>query len=465
MLTRPAPFPEELDRGYLGRVMRLNGTATAKETEALMSIWSGVADKSRREVSCLELLSKVADVELPQFARQHSTLPFRRGITSYQPDLPHGSESNRSMLWTTGMRLARTGVYFCAECAKEDQDFHGQSYWRREHQLPGLLWCQKHTTALKYVEHKHAFLSPPAAYLHNCQAIDETWAKEAFDNQFIQRYLEISFGLMDREAPLDVKRVSAILKASASGFQTHGGKVKAPLLSDAVITAFGRPWLATVLPRLADKPVGVLLSQLDGVLFLSNSASSVSAYILACALLFESADTALNTLQASQVGIKRYRQRSPQIDRDELIEIYVEARGNYSMIATLLSISKPMVTVKYRAIGLPNLNEGNKSLLKAAVAFFVEEQSLVNSATKGGSSVEAMEDLLRSAGSGFAHALRSIHRPSGRGSGIRRARPLTPGEATRAETGQMASKYSSRIRPEQLRVHQFADIDVQNVDQ
>jgi hypothetical protein len=29
----------------------------------------------------------------------------------------------------------------------------------------------------------------------------------------------------------------------------------------------------------------------------------------------------------------------------------------------------------------------------------------------------------------------------------------------------MASKYSSRIRPEQLRVHQFADIDVQNVDQ
>jgi hypothetical protein len=371
------------------------------------------------------------------------------------------------MLWTTGMRMARTGVYFCAECAKEDQDFHGQSYWRREHQLPGLLWCTKHTTALKYVENEHAFLSPPAANLHHCQVIDEIWAKEAFDNRLIQRFLEISFGLMDREAPLDVKRVSAILKAKAlaSGFQTHGGKVKAPLLSDAVIKAFGRPWLATILPRLADKPAGVLLSQLDGVLFLSNSASSVSAYILACALLFESADTALNALQASQIGIKKYRQRSPQIDRDELIEIYVEARGNYSMIATLLSISKPIVMVKYRAIGLPNLNEGNKSLLKAAVAFFIEEQSLVNSAAKGIVSVEALEDLLRNAGNSFAHILRAMHRPSGRGSGIRRARQLTPGEATRAETGQMASKYSSRIRPEQLRVHQFADIDVQNVDQ
>jgi hypothetical protein len=446
MLIRPAPFPEELDRGYLGRVMRFNGTATAKETETLMSIWAGVADKSRREVSCLELLSKVADVELPQFARQHSTLPFRRGITSYQPDLPHGSESSRSMLWTTGMRMARTGVYFCAECAREDQDFHGESYWRREHQLPGLLWCSKHTTALKYVEHKHAFSSPPAANLHHCQAIDETWAKEAFDNQFIQRFLEISFGLMDREAPLDVKRVSTILKAkakaSASGFQTCGGKVKAPLLSDAVITEFGRPWLATILPRLADKPAGILLNQLDGVLFLTNSASSVSAYILASALLFESADTALNALQASQnalqgsqIGIKRYRQRSPQIGRDQLIDAYIEARGNYLMIATLLSISRYMVIVKYRDIGLPNLNEGNKSLLKAAVAFFVEEQSVLNSAAKGGCSVEAMEALIRNSGGEFTSALREMSRPSRRGSGIRRARQLTPGEATRAETG------------------------------
>ncbi|MFA6179958.1 MAG: hypothetical protein WC696_10140, partial [Candidatus Methylopumilus sp.] len=86
MLIRPRPYPEELDRGYLGRVIRFNSVASEKEFTALASEWFRVADKSRREVSCLELLSKVAGLELQAFVAQHTTLPLRRGITSYQPE-------------------------------------------------------------------------------------------------------------------------------------------------------------------------------------------------------------------------------------------------------------------------------------------------------------------------------------------------------------------------------------------
>lgn len=467
MLIRPAPFPEEVDRGYLGRVMRLNGKQTEKDAVTLISIWAGVDDKSRREVSCLELLSKVAGMALPLFVRQHSTLPLRRGITSYQPDLPHGSEDNRSMLWTTGMRLARTEAYFCAKCVHEDQMFHGQSYWRREHQIPGLMCCTKHSTPIKYVENKSAFLMPPSEYLHICQSVDEAWAQASLENKYIQRYLEICYVLLGRDAPLEVKHVAAILKAKASdfGFQTHGGSVKAPLLSDAVVEAFGRKWLSTVLPALADKPARKLMSQLDGVLFLMTSASSVSAYVLACAVLFESADIALNALQLPQAKIKESRRPSSQIDRDELLAAYIQARGNYSTTSSLISASKPKVIAGLRAIGLPNLIESAKqSTWKAAFAFFIEKQSLIQSSAIGGISVEAMENLLRTSGCGLANALQKMERPTGLGTGVRRARKLTPEEALTAKE-KVAVKFSTSFRPEQLRAFQSADMDVQNVDQ
>ena len=90
------------------------------------------------ESSPIELLSCVAGLELPAFVRQHTTVPLRRGITSYRAEAEHGSPENRSMLRFTRTRLTRPGAFFCRDCVAADQDFHERSYWRREHQTPGL---------------------------------------------------------------------------------------------------------------------------------------------------------------------------------------------------------------------------------------------------------------------------------------------------------------------------------------
>lgn len=468
MLVRPAPFPQEVDRGYLGRVMRLNGITSEKDAVTLMSIWAGVAGKSRREVSCLELLSKVAGMELPFFAKQHTTLSLRRAITSYHPELQHGSKEMPSMLCTTGMRLSRDEAYFCPKCVQEDLDFHGQSFWRRRLHIPGLLWCQQHAVPLRYVvEGKSAFLSPPSSYIDQSISVDEVWVDEAIQNKHIRKYVEICSGLMDRDAPLEVIKVAAILKEKASrlGFQTCGGAVNRPLLSDAVVTAFGRRWLATVLAELADKETGALLSQMDGVLYLNTSASSVNAYVLACAILYESADAALNALQAPAVCAKRIRKRYSKNESADITNAYVQSRGNYSATARLMSVSRSEVASKLKVVGLPNLSESpNKNSFVAAYAFYVEELSLQQSVAKGKMSMEAMGDLIRSAGTELAPALRKMTRPTGRGSGKRRAKQLTPEEA-RLANGRMAIKFSQDARRKKKQVSQIEETEVQNVAQ
>lgn len=120
-----------------------------------------------------------------------------------------------------------------------------------------------------------------------------------------------------------------------------------------------------------------------------------------------------------------------------------------------MSVSKPTLALKLATIGLPNLiQKANQSVFKAVFAFYVEKQSLQASAEKGNISIGAMEDLIRNASCDLTRALQAMQRPSGRGTGVRRARQLTPGEASSA-TGPVATKFSPKIRREQLRAQEL----------
>lgn len=62
------------------------------------------------------------------------------------------------------IRLVRPGAAWCPSCALEDVKFHGRAFWRRRHQLPGVMHCDLHDVMLSREVGKNAFLKSPSYY-------------------------------------------------------------------------------------------------------------------------------------------------------------------------------------------------------------------------------------------------------------------------------------------------------------
>ncbi len=427
-IIRPISLPDELDEGYAGYVMRLNGLSSMKELDGRLRAWSGCADKSGREISRVELLSNVAGLTVREFVLRHTTLPLRRGITSYQPNLPHGSDQNKDMWWTVAMRATRPGAFFCKKCIQEDLSFHGRSYWRRAHQVPGLLSCEKHASPLSFCKDQEAFHQPPSHWVDQCETVDEVWAEEVMGNETVVRYLAICDGLMTRGQPFAVDHVSLALRTRAAslGIQTYSGKVVAPLLSDKVIDCCGRRWLALLMPTLAEKQERVILNRLDGVLYMSKASSNVLAYVLACAVIYPSADEALNAL-ARPLGVirKGTRRQQTRIAQNELTSAYAAAKGSYVETAKLLDVTFAAVAKRLSKMGLPNMVEAKKKNTRKALSAYLEEGCPLDvSAERGGLSLGEFGDVLRVIGVGAIKMLDWSELLLGKS--LKRSTPLTP---------------------------------------
>jgi hypothetical protein len=445
-LIRPEALPDELDSSYLGAVMRCNGYRTGPDAVQAMTRWARRHETIQEDITCVELLSRVAGIEPISFVRQHTTLPLRRGITSYQHSLEHGSPANRQILRLSAMRVARQGAYLCEDCVQSDQAILGRSYWRRAHQLPGIYWCAKHQLTLRLVEAEDAFLAAPSAWLPESQELGQPWIQTSSRHPMIERFAQVCLGLLDTRKPIAVRAARNVLQVPArqAGLRMHASGKKTctePLLSDRIASAFPSEWLETILPGLASKPTGAIVSQVDGVLWMSNSASSSVAYAMAACVLFRSADEALHKFMAADKNHATTPEKDDAPtgpDVDALRALYIKGRGSYGLANRSSGEGQYRVRKCLGEIGLPTMAlKGGRSMLTAARALLLEELNLKESAQAGGVTEDELLELIRRIAAPLVAALREIDTADAAPARVARRRPSMPNcvKSPRATSG------------------------------
>ena len=241
-------------------------------------------------------------MELSDFVQKHTTLQLRRALTLYRAGFLHASDENHLALVNYGARPTRPGAYFCTDCLAGDRIHFGMSYWRRDHQLPGMNECSRHRKALSYVHEISAFLDAPSSFENRCYEISEPAARFYAAHPGIQRFLSLSREFMLVRRPIDRTLAHRVIheRRSDLGFDQTDRRgllrSRTRLLSDEIFSKFPRDWLISVVPEFVEKMPGVYLRKVDRFLHKGTASYSTNFYILACIVLFESSDELINSL-------------------------------------------------------------------------------------------------------------------------------------------------------------------------
>jgi hypothetical protein len=233
------------------------------------------------------------------------------------------------------------------------------------------------------------------------------------DHPAIDRYLAITAHWLNAERPIPTHRLFDVLHRRADFLgirRARNGKRK--LLSDRAIDAFPGDWLSSIFPDLLSKIPSGFYQPLDTVLLSGHLNCRSESYALALAILFETAEDALNEISQSvspptRKGILKRVQIRGFWRSQEFLKIYIEGRGNPSHIASTIGLSSSYVIKMMKVAGLPALGNFTDASLRAGLDL-VAGMSLHEACTKRGIKPSVVERLAPVLSDRFISAIKAI---------------------------------------------------------
>jgi len=160
-LIETAAAPGEFCLGHAGRFAQLNGFNDSMELFRAFG-WPNESMFKWRE-SYFSLLAEMSELSVANYLHDHSTALFWR-LRKRRFVLRQIQAISREQLMGAAMRPLRRAAYSCPTCIENDLDADRVSYWRRDHQVPGVHYCAVHGTPLHCAVSIDAFnLTPEGA--------------------------------------------------------------------------------------------------------------------------------------------------------------------------------------------------------------------------------------------------------------------------------------------------------------
>ncbi|MET0105009.1 MAG: TnsD family Tn7-like transposition protein [Sedimenticola sp.] len=151
----PKPYPDELLYSLFGRFGRHLGIRSPKHV--LDNLF-----ESRTTIATVDLPSRLSRLRwliegrwnvqmeeaiwertlFPYYAAYRPEVQVERFISAMIEDSPHNLHTTMGVC-ATSVAIPQN-LRFCQDCKDQDLEGHGETYWRRSHQLPGVLVCPIH---------------------------------------------------------------------------------------------------------------------------------------------------------------------------------------------------------------------------------------------------------------------------------------------------------------------------------
>lgn len=364
-LTVPNLYPDELLQGHVGRLGIRNGFEdyfTTKDT--LRKLF--VTYRLRHYEYPVELqISELQNSPIESIVKNHTMIPLTRSLL--QIETPNDDLHNLVIRRNTS---AKQHFYFCESCIKEDIEFHGESYWRRSHQINGVEICTKHQKLRFAAKDQFAYFYPPDKVLKSKKFIKNDVSFEDLKNPIIMKYNELIEDYIHLNKPLHFKAISQLLASHAKAKQLRvQPRGYLPTLSKFIFENVPNTWLVKNFNCYWRKKTVDYIHEIDSV-FISSFPSSLFSYLLAIATLIPNCDSQI-LLHDKFTLSKNYKSVGDDgILDEELINSYENNKGDYARIVIELNKPRHIIESRLKKLGLPPLGQFHNKTRRALQDYF-----------------------------------------------------------------------------------------------
>ena len=259
MSVLPKPYPDEVVGSVVARACRHTGLPMRR-------LLRGVFESQRTSCSFLlgdnvALLAYRAGLEPQAFLTKHTMFPYAvafmssevRGQLTSKALAPRPREDSLSSL-TKNVSHGVSYRRVCKQCIADDMKLFGESYWHREHLLPGVLVCRHHGKPLFETDIKlrgRAHVSDEVLP-HEARALRPA---SVLPWELSARIAAISSAALEGNRPGQGDLLSAYReRAKSRGYLLPSGDVAGSLLAHTLRGHFGPRYLATTGCPVATDP-------------------------------------------------------------------------------------------------------------------------------------------------------------------------------------------------------------------